>query len=66
MYVCICNAVRERSVRDAIARGCQTVRDVYRGCGVQPRCGKCGIDIAQLIERHTTPPSEGLWPVAAE
>jgi bacterioferritin-associated ferredoxin len=58
--------VNERTVRDAIGRGCRTVGEVYRGCGVRPQCGKCGIDIARFIQQRDDASSEGLWPVAAE
>ncbi|TWT03204.1 bacterioferritin-associated ferredoxin-like protein [Reyranella sp. CPCC 100927] len=67
MYVCICNAVNERAVRDAIGRGCRTVGEVYRSCGARPQCGKCGIDIARCIQqqrRETS--SDSPWPLAAE
>jgi bacterioferritin-associated ferredoxin len=66
VYVCICNAVNERSVRQAIVRGCRTVGEVYRGCGVRPQCGKCGTDIARFIEQHDDALCEAVWPVAAE
>jgi bacterioferritin-associated ferredoxin len=67
VYVCICNAVTERTIHDAIGRGCRTVGEVYRGCGVRPQCGKCGIDIARFIQqRDCAPTSDGLWPIAAE
>ena len=66
MYVCICNAVNERAVREAIGRGCRTVGDVYRNCGVRPQCGKCGVQIARFIQQPAEPPTGALWPVAAE
>lgn len=66
MYVCICNAVNERTVRDAIGRGCRTVGEVYRGCGVRPQCGKCGTDIARYIQQRRDDAIDTWWPAAAE
>ncbi|HKU96311.1 MAG TPA: (2Fe-2S)-binding protein [Vineibacter sp.] len=67
MYVCICNAVNERAVRDAIGRGCRTVGEVYRSCGARPQCGKCSIDIARCIQQQRREASsDNLWPLAAE
>jgi bacterioferritin-associated ferredoxin len=66
VYVCICNAVNERAVREAVGRGCRTVGEVYRSCGARPQCGKCGIDIARIIRQPSDGSSDGLWPLAAE
>jgi len=42
MYICLCNALTERQVRQAAA-SCNdgSTLGVYRACGTQPRCGKC-------------------------
>ncbi|HXR86495.1 MAG TPA: (2Fe-2S)-binding protein [Stellaceae bacterium] len=42
MYICLCNALTERQVRQAAA-SCEdgSTLSVYRACGTQPRCGKC-------------------------
>jgi len=49
VYICLCNALRERQVKGAITQGCCTVSEVHRKLGTQPQCGKCGCDIARLI-----------------
>jgi bacterioferritin-associated ferredoxin len=41
MYVCICNGVTDRDVRDAASRGARTVKDLRRELGVASDCGKC-------------------------
>jgi len=40
MYVCICNALKERDVR-RVATGCVTPAAVYRALGCETRCGRC-------------------------
>ncbi|WP_353205137.1 (2Fe-2S)-binding protein [Sphingomonas sp.] len=41
MVVCICNAIRERDVRDAARAGSKTACQAYRALGRQPKCGQC-------------------------
>ena len=41
VYVCICNSVTDRDIRDAASRGARTVKDLRRELGVASDCGKC-------------------------
>ena len=50
MYVCICNALREKEVEAAAGGDARSVADVFRRCNARPRCGKCLHDVAQKIE----------------
>ncbi len=49
MYVCICNALRDKQLA-AASHGARTVAEVFRRCGKRPQCGKCLPDVAQMIE----------------
>ncbi len=49
MYVCICNALKDKELA-AASEGARTVAEVFRRCGRRPQCGKCLPDVAQLIE----------------
>jgi bacterioferritin-associated ferredoxin len=41
MYICICNAIREKDLR-AAARTCSgDVDAVYESLGFRPQCGQC-------------------------
>lgn len=40
MYVCVCNGLTTRQVRNAAAT-CSSTGGVYRALGVAPQCGKC-------------------------
>lgn len=64
MYVCICNALKDRQLAEA-AHGARTVADVFRRCGRRPQCGKCLHDVAQMIETARDQ-DEGAHKVAAE
>ena len=41
MYVCICNGVTDRDIREAASRGASTLKDLRRELGVASDCGKC-------------------------
>jgi len=49
MYICICNALRDKEL-SAASSGARTVADVFRRCGRRPQCGKCLTDVAQIID----------------
>jgi bacterioferritin-associated ferredoxin len=50
MFVCICNALKDREIAAAASDDVGTVAEVFRRCGRRPQCGKCLPDIAQIIE----------------
>jgi bacterioferritin-associated ferredoxin len=41
MYVCVCQAVTERQVREAAQRGVNSVKALKEGLGVAAQCAKC-------------------------
>jgi len=41
MVVCICNAIKEAEVRDAVRKGASCPRSAYETLGRRPRCGQC-------------------------
>jgi|GEM_PF-318855 len=41
MFICVCNAITERQVRDAIAAGATRLSDLQRELGVATGCGRC-------------------------
>lgn len=52
MYVCICNAVTERAVRDAAKSGVRTLAELARRTGCADCCGSCA-DLASEILNET-------------
>jgi len=50
MYICICNALRDKELAAAASGDVKTVSEVFRRCGRRPQCGKCLPDVAQMIE----------------
>ncbi len=51
MYVCVCQAIRERDVDAAVRGGARRPSDVFRACGKAPQCGGCAPDMRQRIGR---------------
>jgi bacterioferritin-associated ferredoxin len=51
MFVCICNAVNEKSIQQAVSEGAQNVRDVRRSLNVGSQCGKCVRQAHEVIEQ---------------
>lgn len=41
MYVCVCQAVTERQVREAVEQGISSMRGLRDELGVASECGRC-------------------------
>ena len=48
MYVCICNGVTERQIREVAEAGCRSVPELTMRTGCGATCGSC-LDMAQSI-----------------
>jgi len=50
MFVCICNALREKDLQTAAADpAVKTAGCVFKRCDAKPRCGRCLPDVAEMI-----------------
>lgn len=51
MYVCICNAVTDTEIRDAVDNGVRNLKQLSRlnGCGVT--CGSCQDMASEVIQQ---------------
>lgn len=49
MYVCICRAVTESQIRDAVQQGCCTMRALRDTLGVATQCGRCALTARDLL-----------------
>lgn len=52
MYVCVCLAINQSEVEEAIQRGATTVGEVTRTCKAGGDCGACHGMIEEMIEDH--------------
>ncbi|MDZ7621897.1 MAG: (2Fe-2S)-binding protein [Candidatus Competibacteraceae bacterium] len=62
MYLCICKAVSDNQIRQAVARGARTVGDVSARLGAGTECGQCLDSIRDLLDAVLTEPSTGGSP----
>jgi bacterioferritin-associated ferredoxin len=51
MYVCICNAVTERAVRECAKRGACTLEDLTFQLGVGAGCGRCRDCAVEVLQQ---------------
>ena len=51
MYVCICNGVTERDIRQAAEAGCRTVPELTMRTGAGANCGSCLDMAADLLQQ---------------
>lgn len=57
MYICICNAVTDKDIRDAIKSGqCACLRTLGVELGVGTNCGNCHSAAEEIIQEVGTPP----------
>lgn len=49
MYVCVCKAVTERQVRQAVSNGARSLKDLRRELGVTSDCGQCAACARQCL-----------------
>ncbi|RYD21054.1 MAG: ferredoxin [Spirochaetia bacterium] len=50
MYVCNCNGIRERDVRQAIDQGATKPAHIFRHAQCAPQCAKCVCDMRCMID----------------
>ena len=52
MYVCICNAVTDKQIRRAAARGVDSLYELRESLGVATGCGSCGDVAAEILAEY--------------
>ena len=50
MYVCMCCAVTNYTVEEAIRRGARSLKDVAQACGAGSGCGGCKATLRKILE----------------
>lgn len=49
MYVCLCKGVSDKQIRNAVAEGACSMRDLREALDVANQCGKCARDCKSLL-----------------
>ena len=57
MYICICNAITDRQIKQAVKdSAAQSVSDMYRSMSCRPQCGRCTPTVLGLMRQPTEQP----------
>lgn len=51
MFICLCNALSDIQLTDAISGGARRPRDVYAACGCRAQCGGCTGTVLGMIRQ---------------
>lgn len=50
MYVCICNALKDKQLAEAAADpSVKSSACVFKRCDARPKCGRCLPDVAEIV-----------------
>lgn len=64
MYVCVCHAINERQVHQAVADGARSLSDLQAELGVATCCGSCAQTAQEYLPggRYTQPAASAAQP----
>jgi bacterioferritin-associated ferredoxin len=65
MYVCVCNAVTERHLRQAVRDGAKTLRELRDTLGVAGECGRCASFALDCLRSALTDQARTAMPADA-
>ncbi|MCL1074799.1 bacterioferritin-associated ferredoxin [Shewanella dokdonensis] len=52
MYVCLCHAITDTQIRQAVSQGDTSLKEVRQRLGVGDQCGKCSRMAMQIIQQQ--------------
>ncbi|BDM65792.1 (2Fe-2S)-binding protein [Shewanella sp. NFH-SH190041] len=52
MFVCVCHAITDSQIRQAVAAGAHSLAEVKQQLGVASQCGKCAKLAGQIIKQQ--------------
>lgn len=50
MYVCVCRAITELQLRQAVSHGARTLKDLRKELGITRECGQCASCARQYLK----------------
>lgn len=54
MYVCVCKAVTDGHIREAVNQGCCSMRELRNELGVATQCGRCAVTAREVLDEALT------------
>jgi bacterioferritin-associated ferredoxin len=55
LYICLCNGLTDRKLRQAVANGCATPAEAYAACGCRAQCGQCVRAVLEMLREIPIP-----------
>jgi len=52
VILCLCNALSDAAVREAVAGGAARPKEVYCACGARAQCGRCAGAVLAILREH--------------
>lgn len=52
MYVCVCNAISDGQVRQALTAGKRSIGEIRRHLGFRSCCGRCTDHMRAMVDAH--------------
>ncbi len=49
MVICLCKGVSDRKIRELIANGASTLREIVQSCKAGSDCGSCVCQVRELL-----------------
>jgi bacterioferritin-associated ferredoxin len=65
MYVCLCNGITDREIKQSIREGASSLQDLHDNLGVASQCGQCACLTQQLLDDTLQNLNSGLAYAAA-
>lgn len=65
MYICLCNALNEREMHDAVSACAGSVANVYKYHDCAPRCGRCVPVVRDMVQGSRSLPTAEPQPLSA-
>jgi bacterioferritin-associated ferredoxin len=62
MYVCLCNCVRDRDLREAAAAGVRSFEELKATTRVSTGCGRCETMAREVFDRALDPGALAVQP----
>jgi bacterioferritin-associated ferredoxin len=62
MYICICNAVTDSAIRDAVEDGARTLRELSFKTRCSTQCGRCVVRAREVMNEALADIGEGPAP----
>jgi bacterioferritin-associated ferredoxin len=65
MYICLCNGITDREIRQCAASGVCSMPELECSLGIGVSCGRCREAAVEILEEFRSPVQTGLRPALA-